>query len=78
MTATIGGPRWAYTTQPELREAFWDNHRSLHAIRKLGPRGRMLPQNSQRAIVRVAWVEWIDHLEASRQISPALAARATL
>ena len=72
------GPRWAYTTQPELRDAFWDNHRELHGLRKLGPRGRILPHNDQPAIVRVAWVEWVDQLAMFNMISPALAARATL
>jgi hypothetical protein len=72
------GPRWAYTTQPELREAFWDMRPDMRRVRKLGPRGSILPQNSQPAIVRLCWCDWIDHLEESRQISPALAARATL
>lgn len=72
------GPRWAYTTQPELRQAFWDNHPDMRRLRVRGPRGRILPQNSQPAIVRVTWIEWVDQLTMFGMISSALAARATL
>jgi hypothetical protein len=69
---------FTYTTQRELRAAFWEAHRHLHGIRKLGPRGRVLPQNSQPCDVRMAWIDWVDAKEAGREISPALAQRATL
>ena len=64
------------TTQPELRASFWDAHPSL--VCKRGPRGRILPQNSQPTDTRAAFVEYVDHMQKSGEISAALADRATL
>ena len=70
--------RYVCTDQVRLRGWFWTDHHELHALRKLGPRGRVLPQNQQPVEVRMAWIEWIDRIEKDRLISPELAARATL
>ena len=67
---------FTYTTQPEVRAAFWAEHPTL--LRRCGPRGRTLPQNDQPANTRMAFIDFVDSLEASRQISPALASRVTL
>jgi len=64
------------TTQIELRALFWEAHPSL--VCKRGPRGRILPQNSQPCDTRAAWVDYVDQLQRSGDISDALANRATL
>lgn len=66
----------AITTQAALREAFWEAHPDL--VQRKGPRGRILPQNEQPTDTRVAWVDYVDHMEKAGEISEALAARATL
>lgn len=65
-----------YTSQAALRAAFWDAHPSLEC--RKGPRGRILPQNSQPTDTRCAFVDWLDSLRRSGQVSDALAQRATL
>ena len=68
----------AYTTQAQVRAAFWEVHPALERAARKGPRGRVLPQNSQPANVREAFVCWVDFLERDGQITQALAQRVTL
>lgn len=60
---------YAYTTQRELRAAFWAAHRAL---------ARQAGCGHQPTDTRVAFVDWIDSLARDGQISQALAQRATL
>ncbi len=64
------------TTQKQLRAAFWDAHPELSCARTV--RGRILPQNSQPATTRAAWVDYVDHMQKSGEISEKLADSATL
>lgn len=63
------------TTQKELRRAFWAQHPHLprRKIRNYSGNGTMYPTDT-----RCAWVDWIDYMQKDRQISDALADRATL
>jgi len=59
------------TTQKQIRASFW------HAF----PAFRRIPgqkQNAYSATVRAAFVDWVDYLAKSEQITEALANRATL
>lgn len=69
-------PSYTYTSQAALRSAFWDAHPQL--VCRRGPRGRILPQNSQPTTTRVVFCDWLDSLHRDGQISDALAQRATL
>lgn len=64
-----------YTTQRELRRAFWEAHPDLprRKIRNYSGHGTMYPTDT-----RCAWCDWIDSLQKSGLISAALADRATL
>ena len=63
------------TTQSQIRGAFWRDLDVMGApdTRKSGKR-----QNDYPADVRVAWVDYVDLLARSGEISQALAARVTL
>lgn len=61
-----------YTTQAQVREAFWREHPECARIRRPGP------QNAQLVGVRVAWVDFVDAPQRSGQISEALAEKVTL
>ena len=59
------------TTQKQIRASFW------HAF----PNFQRIPgksQNDYPATVRSAFVDWVDYLQKSEQISESLANRATL
>lgn len=58
-----------YTTQRELRRAFWEQHPGL---------SRKKVNGDYHVDTRQVFVAWIDYLERSQLISPALAERATL
>lgn len=60
---------YQYTTQRELRRAFWEQHPGLE---------RKKVNGDYHVDTRCAFVAWIDYLERSGLISPALAERATL
>ncbi len=69
------------TNQPDLRAAFWEAHgprTSCPVQCRTGPGGRILPQNSQSADTRAAWVDYVDACARNGAISEALASRATL
>lgn len=66
-----------YTTQRELRRAFWEAHAHFaEQAREAGILSK--PQNFHCATVRCTWCDWIDSLQKSGLISDALADRATL
>jgi hypothetical protein len=64
--------KYTYTTQAQVRVAFWAAHPECERIKKPGR------QNQQLVGVRVAFVDFVDHLQRSGDISEALAQRATL
>lgn len=69
--------RYRYTTQPQLRAAFWAAHPSFdHQAREAGIRSAR--QNQHCATLRFAWVDFVDALARNGEISAALAARVTL
>jgi len=79
----VGGAvvKRAYTTQAQVRAAFWDAHpKALRtfSVPTKGGRRRVARQNDQPADTRVAFVGFIDHLDRSGQISTQLAACVTL
>ena len=59
------------TTQSELRKEFWKSH--PHLTRHAGWK-----QNDYGTITRVSWCDFIELMARERQISEALASRATL
>lgn len=63
------------TTQKEIRAAFWAAHPTLprRKIRDYAGTGRMHVTDT-----RCAFVDFVDYLQTSGQISEALANRATL
>jgi len=64
---------YAYTTQREIRRAFWEQFPNL-SRRKIGP-----PEHrSYTTDTRCAFVDFIDGLHRDGQISDALAQRTTL
>lgn len=68
--------RSQYTTQDQIRAAFWDTFPEL--TRRVGPRGRTLPQNQQPADTRMAFVDFVDTLHRDGMIADKLAQRVTL
>lgn len=64
------------TTQTALREEFWSSFPELK--RRTNRRGNPLPQNQQPDDTRMAFVDWVDHLQKSGEISERLAERVTL
>lgn len=67
--------QYTITTQKELRAAFWEAHPKAdrRIIGHFGSSGRMHVCDT-----RTAWVDYVDHMARSGQISEALADRATL
>ena len=65
--------KYAYTTQPEVRAAFWQGNERLHAEFRRGKR-----QNDYSATIRSEWVEFVDMLARNGHISNAMANRVTL
>jgi hypothetical protein len=65
------------TTQKEIRQVFW--HDYPHFAEQARAAGIISkPQNEHCATVRCAFVDFVDMLRKSGQISEALAFRATL
>ena len=64
-----------YTTQAQLRKAFREHHPQLsfRKITNYSGNGKMFVTDT-----RCAWVDWIDYLSKSGDISQELAQRATL
>ena len=61
------------TTQREVRKAFWDTFNKRPASYRPGR-----TQNQYSADIRVAFVDYVDNLARSGQITEALAQRITL
>ena len=68
--------RHTFTTIAQVRAAFWEAH--PNAERRTGPRGRTLPQNEQPTDTRCAFVDYVDHLHRSGDISDRLSENVTL
>lgn len=65
------------TNQKQIRKAFWESHPSFaHQAREAGILSKS--QNHQCATVRCAFVDYVDLLYRSGQISADLAQRVTL
>lgn len=64
-----------YTTQAQVRAAFWQEHPNLprRKIRDYSGKGKMHVTDT-----RCAFVDYVDYLEKSGLISQALAQRVTL
>jgi hypothetical protein len=62
----------AYTNQEQVRDAFWEQHPTLER----GPKAKR--QNAYPTDTRVSFVDFVDHLQRSGEISEALASRVTL
>ena len=62
---------YTITTQAHVRTAFWNAHPQFQ-------RRRGMAQNGYPADIRVAFVDYVDSLTRSRDISERLAARVTL
>jgi hypothetical protein len=65
------------TTQKQIRAAFWAAHPDLEATAR-ARRTRSKPQNHQTATTRTAFVDFVDALNRSGEISDALTQRVTL
>jgi hypothetical protein len=62
---------YAFTTQPQIRKAFWqglDNHQPVSGW----------SQNDYKTIIRCEFVEFVDRLRRDELISECLAKRVTL
>lgn len=57
-----------YTTQKEIRAAFYADHPTI----------KRRPQNDQPADIRTAFVDFVDYLHRAGLITDALANRVTL
>ncbi len=65
------------TSQKQLRAAFWAAHPELEeTARKRGTFSK--GQNSQNCDTRMAWIDFVDCMARSGQISEKLSNRATL
>lgn len=72
---------YQYTTQRELRRAFWQEHtpspKGLNVTRRkiqnYSGNGKM-----HNTDTRCAWCDWLDSLSCNGMVSPELADRATL
>lgn len=62
-----------YTTQAQVRAAFWQGNEHLRKYRKPGAR-----QNDYGATLRSEWCEFVDMLARDGHISEDLAGRVTL
>ncbi len=67
--------KYTYTTQRQLRAAFWEHCRFLsrHKVTDFSGKGKMYNTDT-----RCAFVDWIDFLRHNCDISEALASSATL
>jgi hypothetical protein len=64
---------YAYTTEGQVRKAFWQGNEHLRAQYSRGKR-----QNDFNATIRSEFVEFIDMLQRDGHISEALAQKVTL
>lgn len=65
------------TSQNQVREAFWAAHPAIEdRARRNGLRSKR--QNEQHAETRLAFIDFVDHLQRNGDINEALAQRVTL
>lgn len=64
---------YQYTTQQQVRAAFWRGNEHLRSQYRSGKR-----QNDYNATIRVEFVDFVDMLEKNGHISESLAQRVTL
>lgn len=62
-----------YTTQKQIRNAFWQEHPEFQHLRRAKK-----TQNDYPCDLRMAFVDFVDALERDTHITEALANRATL
>ena len=72
--AYINKKIYTYTTQAAVRAAFW----AVQCPNGKPKQFRGKSQNDLPADIRVSWVEFVDSLEKSGEISEKLARRVTL
>ena len=67
--------QYTYTTQHQLRDAFWQQHPHLSRkkVKSYNGKGSMHTTDT-----RCAFVDWLDNLKRNNEISDSLAQRATL
>lgn len=70
-------PCYPYTTQKQVRAAFWQGW-TPELKRAAGIRRGMKSQNDYPAVVRQEWCEFVDMLARNGEISEELAGRVTL
>ena len=61
------------TNQQTLRDLFWEFHADFQPYYRARKR-----QNEYQTDIRVAWVDFVDHMQKLGEISEGLAQRATL
>jgi hypothetical protein len=66
------------TNQRDLRRAFWEQHAHLPNITRKKIRNYSGNGTMHNTDTRCAFVDWVDAMSKSGQISQALAERATL
>lgn len=66
-----------YTTQAQVRAAFWQAHPHLYLLAR-ARRSLTKGQNAQTADTRCAFVDYVDVLASSGEIGEALAGGVTL
>ena len=67
-----------YTTQKQIRAAFWRDNSDRLTRKQRTMTGRTPTQNDYPADTRCAFVDYVDMLQRDGQISEALAERVTL
>lgn len=65
-----------YTTQQEIRDAFWEAHPGL--VCRMTPYNTIESQNRQPADTRAAFVDFVDQLARNNDITEELAGDVTL
>jgi len=70
---------YTYTTQAQIRAAFWREHPRARRAYVNGPRRPIpAPQNQQPVDTRIAFCDFVDALSKNGEISAHLADRVTL
>lgn len=69
---------YAYTTQRELRRAFFEQHADVPGVSRKKIRNYSGNGTMHNTDTRVAWCDWLDALQKNGEISESLANRATL
>jgi Leu/Phe-tRNA-protein transferase len=69
----LQGNRVIWTTQPEVRADFWENHPQFASEFRKSKR-----QDQYRTDIRVAFVEHVEHLHREGAIGDKLAFKVTL